>query len=156
MGIESIGEYIRSGRGHASLAGSGCGRDLDPGLLGGLRYSRSLSSLSTTVPPAIMPKAVLTYESGDEAGPSHEFEQPQIRIGRGSENDLVTPPETSVVSREQCLIFFHDGYYWIEDLASRHGTFVNDEPLTVQQMLVEGDAIRFGMTGPVLRFHWER
>ena len=102
-----------------------------------------------------MAKAVLTYESGDPQGQSHTFEGEKIRIGRGSDNDLVTPGDSSVVSREQALIFLHDGHYWIEDLGSKHGTYVNDEPLTVQQMLVDGDSIRFGLTGPSLGFRVE-
>ena len=105
--------------------------------------------------PTPMPKAILTYQSGDSQGESHTFDAERIRIGRGSGNDLVTPGESNVVSREQALLFFHDGRYWIEDLGSRHGTYVNDAPVTVQQMLVEGDAIRFGLTGPILIFRSE-
>ena len=99
-----------------------------------------------------MAKAVLTYESGSTPGLGHTFEGEKVRIGRGSDNDLVTPGDSSVVSREQALIFLHDGHYWIEDLESKHGTYVNDEPVTVQQMLVDGDVIRFGLTGPALTF----
>ena len=102
-----------------------------------------------------MPKAVLTYESGAAQGQRFVFEQERIRIGRGSDNDLVTPSESSVVSREHCVIFLHDGYFWIEDLGSRHGTYVNEERVTVQQMLCDGDRIRFGLTGPTLRFNME-
>jgi len=102
-----------------------------------------------------MAKATFTYDSGDQKGESFAFEGDCISVGRGSDNDFVTPGASNVVSRHQVHVFFHDGRYWIEDLDSKHGTYVNDERIAVQQMLVDDDVIRFGLTGPVLVFRSE-
>ena len=99
-------------------------------------------------------KPLFTYESGPQKGRTETFETDRVCIGRGGENHLVIPAEASVVSRRQAEIFLHDGRYWIEDCNSKHGTYVNRERVSVMQMLSRDDVIRFGQTGPSLRFSW--
>jgi hypothetical protein len=41
--------------------------------------------------------------------------------------------------------------YQVRD-RSRHGTLLNDRPMTAQTLLHPGDTIRLGPNGPVLRF----
>jgi predicted component of type VI protein secretion system len=54
------------------------------------------------------------------------------------------------VSARHCEILFDRRTYTIWD-HSRHGTFVNDHPVS-QQSLYSGDWIRLGPQGPLLRF----
>ena len=100
-------------------------------------------------------KMSLTHESGPMKGTTQTFDAERVRIGRGSANDVGFPAEATIVSRSQAEIFLHDGRYWLEDADSKAGTFVNGESVTVTQMLVDSDVIRFGMTGPSLRFRYQ-
>lgn len=63
-------------------------------------------------------------------------------VGRAADNNIRLDDET--VSSHHACIFYHGGQWWLEDLASRNGTDVND--LLVEEPLVVayGDEIRFG------------
>jgi serine/threonine protein kinase len=56
-----------------------------------------------------------------------------ITIGRASDNDLVL--NDSTVSRHHARVFFQDGYWYIEDLNSTHGTFLNGFPVDGRSVL---------------------
>ena len=71
-----------------------------------------------------------------------------ITLGRGHEADVVINDEK--VSRIHCGIRLWDGAYFLKDLKSRNGTFVNDEPADVVK-LKAGDRIRVGS----VVFHFE-
>ncbi len=62
-------------------------------------------------------------------------------LGRGSVCDL--PISEAAISREHCRIFRDAGNFYLEDLKSHNGTFVNDSPVTARQ-IVHGDQIRIG------------
>ena len=62
-------------------------------------------------------------------------------IGRQGENNLVL--RDNRISRSHARISAHNGDYFIEDLDSRHGVFVNGQRVK-QQKLKEGDRIDFG------------
>jgi pSer/pThr/pTyr-binding forkhead associated (FHA) protein len=48
------------------------------------------------------------------------------------------------INRQHAKITRVDGAYWIEDLASRHGTLLNRTALTQRVMLQDGDVIQIG------------
>ncbi len=62
-----------------------------------------------------------------------------IKIGRYTENstnDIILPdlvPDDKIVGRYHAEITFNDGKYWIEDLDSKNGTYVNDERIPSRQ-----------------------
>jgi ABC-type multidrug transport system ATPase subunit/ABC-type multidrug transport system permease subunit len=63
-----------------------------------------------------------------------------VTIGRGDDNDIVIDGER--VSRRHARITLdQSGRFAVEDLGSRHGTRVNDEPLEGSRGLRSGDAI---------------
>lgn len=64
-----------------------------------------------------------------------------LSIGRAPDNQL--PVGDPMVSSRHARIFIQGGEYIIEDLASRNGTFVNDQRVTAQR-LQNGDRIRIG------------
>lgn len=73
-------------------------------------------------------------------------EKAPIKIGRAETNDIVLPDAEAndkMVSRHHAEITFSDGQYWVKDLGSRNGTYVNGERLRPQQPKVIGwqDAI---------------
>lgn len=59
-----------------------------------------------------------------------------------------------VVSKEHALITFADDLYWLQDMGSRNGTFVNGERIVGRTKLKSGDNITLG--GTRLVFHDER
>lgn len=70
-------------------------------------------------------------------------------IGRSSESNLALPQ--SYVSRGHARITQDRGELVIEDTNSRHGTFVNGEPIN-RKTIRPGDVIQFGsLEGPQLR-----
>ncbi len=71
-------------------------------------------------------------------------------VGRAPDRDLVL--SHPYVSRKHAEIVFEDGAFFVVDMASRHGTFVNGMRVD-RQRLSTNDAIHFGsVDGPVLRF----
>ncbi len=64
-------------------------------------------------------------------------------IGRQKGNEL-TLSDTRI-SRQQAKIDLHDGKYVLEDLQSRHGTFVNGQKLAAAHELKPRDTIEFGV-----------
>lgn len=64
------------------------------------------------------------------------------RLGRGAENDVVLPDRFA--SNNHAVIHLRHGQYWLEDLGSRNGTFLNDMPLTKPAVLANNDQIKIG------------
>ncbi|HEU5410322.1 MAG TPA: SpoIIE family protein phosphatase [Candidatus Acidoferrales bacterium] len=81
----------------------------------------------------------------DPAGARREVPVTQFpfRIGRQTGNELVL--RDSRISRQQAQIAFADESYLLEDLGSRHGTFVNGKKISGLHPLAPKDAIDFGM-----------
>src|SRR5258708_2785434 len=66
----------------------------------------------------------------------------QYIVGRDNEAGLVV--SRSSVSRQHARLFVDDGAnWWVEDLKSTNGTFVNESRITAQQ-LHDADQLRFG------------
>jgi pSer/pThr/pTyr-binding forkhead associated (FHA) protein len=81
----------------------------------------------------------------DKAGAEKEFDlgEKPVTIGRSSDADLVFPDEKA--SRIHCGIRLWDGDFYVKDLKSRNGTFVNDQRVDLAR-LRPGDRIRVGST----------
>ena len=78
----------------------------------------------------------------------HEFEQPEIILGRKTRHahtDLDLTPD-AMVSRTHARIRRETDGWWIEDLNSKHGTFVNGVRLTYARRLNSGDVLQVGQT----------
>ena len=64
-----------------------------------------------------------------------------IRIGRTAGNDI--PLDHHGISREHAVINHDAEEYYITDLSSRNGTFVNGRSVSEKTKLVDGDLLRF-------------
>jgi phosphoserine phosphatase RsbU/P len=64
-----------------------------------------------------------------------------FRIGRAPDSNLII--RDSRASRTHARVFAEAGAYWLEDLRSRHGTFVNGKRIT-RHALQNSDKIDFG------------
>jgi hypothetical protein len=85
-------------------------------------------------------------------GEEHPLSEGVFTIGRAHDCDLVFETELyPTVSARHCEIVLDRRAYTLRD-RSRHGTLVNDRPVSQQVALHSGDWIRLGPSGPVLRF----
>jgi pSer/pThr/pTyr-binding forkhead associated (FHA) protein len=67
---------------------------------------------------------------------------PEIIIGRDPVCDCVL--DESTVSAQHTRLSFRQGHWWVEDLHSTNGTFLNQEPVTSPLVITSGDELRCG------------
>lgn len=88
--------------------------------------------------------AKLTIRSGPQAGRELVVDRPSIRIGRGSGNEITLQDDQA--SRQHAEITQQGNQYFVRDLGSTNGTFVNGQRISGAQPLQPGDQIRVGET----------
>jgi soluble lytic murein transglycosylase-like protein len=71
----------------------------------------------------------------------------RVRIGRSVDCTLVFAVPT--VSKQHAEIYPKDGRWWVRDLGSRNGTFVNGHRIE-QQAVADHSCLRLGLEGPTL------
>lgn len=77
------------------------------------------------------------------------IEETLITLGRATDNKICINEQN--VSRYHAEIEFFDDSFWLTDLKSSNGTFINDEPVTSTVQLKNGDRISLG--GVELEFY---
>jgi pSer/pThr/pTyr-binding forkhead associated (FHA) protein len=81
--------------------------------------------------------------NGPLAGRRFSGSAATLRLGRSSSCEIAIPDPA--LSRNHCLFEFRDNTWFLTDLASANGTFVNDEPLDAHtRQLKPGDLITAG------------
>lgn len=105
--------------------------------------------ISTGGVPAARGQATAQLMLETPEGP-HAFpiETNLVTVGRGLNNDLIV--EDPRVSRQHAQIRFKSRRYFIGDLGSTNGTYVNGTAITTDQVLHDGDTVSFG--GLEMRF----
>ncbi|MBZ5668589.1 MAG: SpoIIE family protein phosphatase [Acidobacteriia bacterium] len=93
-----------------------------------------------------MPSAFPRLTVRDAFGNQREIEiaRTPFTLGRQSDNDLVLLD--SRISRRHARIVKDDEGYVLEDIGSRHGTFVNGDKIAASYRLKSGDQISLGVT----------
>ncbi len=94
--------------------------------------------------------AHVIIEEGEEQGKRLSL-RPVTAIGRSHTNILIITD--AFASNHHALILWRDELWWLEDLESHNGTFLNEQRITQPVPLTSGDRIRIGAT--VLRFEVE-
>ena len=91
-----------------------------------------------------MPKLIVI--EGKMKGQTFDFEGETIFIGRSSKNDIQV--KDSTISRKQLKIFRIGKKYFVEDLKSTNGTYINGEMIAPGEGfdVEEGDTISIGNT----------
>ena len=79
---------------------------------------------------------------GPSVGQVYELTQVETVIGREEDAQIVIP--NPAISRHHARLTNQAGHYFIEDLGSANGTFVNGQRLTGAQALNPGDRIALG------------
>ena len=72
-----------------------------------------------------------------------------MTIGRAPECELKI--DDTYASQQHARLFGKNGAWYVEDLGSTNGTFVNDQKLAAPAMVQPGDSIRIGTTVLELR-----
>jgi pSer/pThr/pTyr-binding forkhead associated (FHA) protein len=98
------------------------------------------NKLSTQKKPGI----TIFFSIGNKRDGQQHFISPEIMIGRDTHCDLSVLDEA--LSSHHARITFHHGQWWLEDLNSRNGTFLNREKLNTPAVIITGDQFKCGNT----------
>jgi pSer/pThr/pTyr-binding forkhead associated (FHA) protein len=90
------------------------------------------------------PGIVLSIKVDDGPESKRQFSQPQIMIGRDTKCDVSMVDEA--LSAHHARLSHHHGQWWLEDLNSTNGTFLNREKLTTPAVVITGDHFKCGNT----------
>jgi hypothetical protein len=88
-----------------------------------------------------VPPITLLRKIEQEWIPFH-FASPEILIGRDPLCDCQLDDKT--VSAEHARFSYHHSQWWIEDMHSRNGTYLNQEAVSSPVVVTSGDELRFG------------
>ena len=106
-----------------------------------LQDTAELNPVSPLPQPADL-EGVLVVRDGEIAGQSFVLDHPVISIGRGFECDITI--NDASISRLHAQILRQSNGHYVQDLASRNGSAVNNEPLLAPRLLQPGDIVYFG------------
>jgi pSer/pThr/pTyr-binding forkhead associated (FHA) protein len=95
-------------------------------------------------PEPSRPGALLRALNGSEQGREYPIENVKYRIGTDSSNELQL--SDSYVSRKHASIEYESGTFYLRDIGSRNGTFLNGLRIDETAVLHPGDEIRVGKT----------
>ena len=84
----------------------------------------------------------IKMEDGKES--VRHFTQQEIMLGRDTHSDLSVMDDA--LSAHHARITFHHGQWWLEDLNSTNGTYLNNEKLKTAAVVITGDEFRCGNT----------
>lgn len=87
------------------------------------------------------PPITLTNMAGSE-GHSQRYTQPMIILGRDDDCDFSMDDQT--VSSQHARLSYRKQQWWLEDLASTNGTYLNGEVVSAPVVVTHGDALRLG------------
>jgi pSer/pThr/pTyr-binding forkhead associated (FHA) protein len=73
---------------------------------------------------------------------SRRFRQNEIILGRDPSADF--PLKNETISLRHCKLSYHHKQWWIEDLDSTNGSYLNNALITTPTVLTDGDSIRLG------------
>ncbi|HRN51467.1 MAG TPA: FHA domain-containing protein [Anaerolineales bacterium] len=107
---------------------------------------RELNQQASNLARQRVPALLVTQEAG---GQQLRFSTPEVTLGRHPSCEWVLDDDT-VSSRHARLVFHHD-HWWLEDLGSRNGTFLNGDALRAPVVLTNQDRIRCGQVNFALQ-----
>jgi pSer/pThr/pTyr-binding forkhead associated (FHA) protein len=91
-------------------------------------------------------QAFLIFEDGALKGRKVPIDKHSVIIGRGGKNldcDIVLPDRQ--VSRQHAEVYLDNGLYYLRDLASKNGTYVNEQPVSEAVRLQDGDSVQIAL-----------
>jgi pSer/pThr/pTyr-binding forkhead associated (FHA) protein len=91
---------------------------------------------------------IVLNEKGGKVG-THQLDGEQLQIGRADACQLKL--EDTYASQFHARIYRRDGSWYVEDLGSTNGTYLNQRRITSPAELRAGDKLRVGKTNMELR-----
>lgn len=88
------------------------------------------------------PTALTLSQQIDDDTKAIRFTIPEITIGRDPACNF--PLNDNTVSAQHARLSYRQGQWWVEDLRSTNGTFLNQEPVSLPLVITSGDEVRFG------------
>ena len=80
------------------------------------------------------PAIALSIRSEQGTESQRQFSQPQVMIGRDTKCDVAVMDEA--MSAHHARLTHHHGQWWLEDLNSTNGTFLNQEKLMTPAVVI--------------------
>lgn len=102
---------------------------------------RDLNFQSQSLASRKIPYISLLRE-GYQADANQIFTQPELRIGRDPSSDV--PISDDTVSTHHARLWYRNKQWWLEDLLSTNGTYLNEEKVETPTILINGDELRVG------------
>ena len=101
-------------------------------------------------------KIVLAEERGDASLPEQSFNQDTIRVGRdaGDCQIVFDNARFPMVSRRHAELRRQNGQWFLRDLDSSYGTFVDGRQISAPEAVRIGSRLQFGASGPAMRVVW--
>ena len=90
------------------------------------------------------PNITIEIKVGQKKVSQSHFSQAEVIIGRDTNCDLAVADEA--LSAHHARMIYHHGQWWLEDLNSTNGTFLNREKLSVPAVVITGDEFKCGNT----------
>jgi len=88
-------------------------------------------------------KPILTVVEGKYTNQYWVIDKDQVVLGRDDESDIVVPERQ--ISRQHIRIFREESSYFVEDLDSRNGTWVNGQRIQGTHEIFDGDEIHIAL-----------
>jgi hypothetical protein len=110
------------------------------------RGGRRRREAGPTLPPG---PSTLLVRSGGDAKPRTVKLAASMTVGRAPECEIRL--DDTYTSQQHARLYAKNEHWFVEDLGSTNGTFVNDQRLAAPAMLQPGDRIRVGQTEMELR-----
>ena len=79
---------------------------------------------------------------GDPETAKKSFTKNEIVIGRDPSCDICLSEQ--IISARHARLIYRNLHWWIEDLMSTNGTYLNDERVESPAILINGDELRIG------------
>lgn len=95
-----------------------------------------------------IPVLSLIIETGIQKGQKFNIDKNGATIGKGSDNNIIINDKT--VSSHHSKIYFNNGYYFLEDLQSTNGTYLNAKKI-FKEKINHNDTFKFGKCEGILR-----
>jgi len=88
-----------------------------------------------------VPTILLVLQNKDGQD-SRQYNLPEVIIGRDPACQCVVQDET--VSARHARLSYHHKQWWVEDLQSTNGTYLNEERVSTATVIISGDELRCG------------